>query len=467
MKHLILSFFFITLGILAKSQNRFDIIIGDDDKNEHPSFVFQNSDNDFIIGAREGSRGTGILIKLSNSGEVLLTHEWGLQDTIIFPVEYIQLENSFISISLIRPDSGHANVMLFTEYNYQFEILEEYRFIFPIEGGYFKKIHIIKNSNNNLVCAGSYKYGETDGAFIYKCTLKGDSINYSTYTGGVNISDIDEINDTDEYLLTGKGFFYYFGYAEIIKTDSNFNIDTVFTVHDPYNFPENWSFLEFVSDSTFLWYTKYYNGHSNSTNIITSLIDTSFNILEQISLNEDKDKFLPGFSWEFRNNTNIYIGANLIFDAPTDFILSKINSNLDVYWEKYYETDYMFFFTNILGTEDGGCLLLAETIKNSKWAIRAVKVDSDGSVNISQNFTAHETIVYPNPGSSQLKVRTAVQSLGGIFNLYTMSGKQVLQQQITNRLTELNTQNLPQGVYIFEYTLNNKVHESGKWILRR
>lgn len=34
-------------------------------------------------------------------------------------------------------------------------------------------------------------------------------------------------------------------------------------------------------------------------------------------------------------------------------------------------------------------------------------------------------------------------------------------------LAELNTKNLPQGVYIFEYTLNNKVHESGKWILRR
>ncbi|MEA2042343.1 MAG: T9SS type A sorting domain-containing protein [Bacteroidota bacterium] len=51
--------------------------------------------------------------------------------------------------------------------------------------------------------------------------------------------------------------------------------------------------------------------------------------------------------------------------------------------------------------------------------------------------------------------------------LHSINGKQVQQHKITRSMTELNTQNLPPGTYIFEYTLNNKMLESGKWILSK
>jgi len=75
-----------------------------------------------------------------------------------------------------------------------------------------------------------------------------------------------------------------------------------------------------------------------------------------------------------------------------------------------------------------------------------------------------ELILYPNPGTSQLNIRTAVQRIGGIFTMYDISGKQVFQQNITQSITQINTEHLPAGAYIYNYVHEGKEIENGKWV---
>ncbi|RLD86070.1 MAG: hypothetical protein DRJ02_09235 [Bacteroidetes bacterium] len=78
----------------------------------------------------------------------------------------------------------------------------------------------------------------------------------------------------------------------------------------------------------------------------------------------------------------------------------------------------------------------------------------------------HEALVFPNPGSSYLRVRVAAQYKQSTFMLYDISGKQVLSQQITGKWAEVNTTFLKTGTYIYKIYNNEGLFERGKWVKR-
>jgi len=96
-----------------------------------------------------------------------------------------------------------------------------------------------------------------------------------------------------------------------------------------------------------------------------------------------------------------------------------------------------------------------------------VKLDAEGNLPTSikgPKIKVRELILYPNPGNAQLNIRIAVQRIGGEFNMYDISGKLVFQQSITESITTINTAYLPSGAYIYNYTHEGEVIESGKWV---
>ncbi|HHH54201.1 MAG TPA: T9SS type A sorting domain-containing protein, partial [Bacteroidetes bacterium] len=77
-----------------------------------------------------------------------------------------------------------------------------------------------------------------------------------------------------------------------------------------------------------------------------------------------------------------------------------------------------------------------------------LKLDAEGNIPASiknPNIKVSELILYPNPSKSNLSIRTAIQRIGGEFEMCDISGKQVLQQKITKSITQINTNNLPAG----------------------
>jgi hypothetical protein len=63
-----------------------------------------------------------------------------------------------------------------------------------------------------------------------------------------------------------------------------------------------------------------------------------------------------------------------------------------------------------------------------------------------------------------LNIRTAIQSLGGKFYLFDINGKLIFQKTISDRFTQINTNTLSTGTYIYSYIYKNKEVGSGKWI---
>ena len=77
-------------------------------------------------------------------------------------------------------------------------------------------------------------------------------------------------------------------------------------------------------------------------------------------------------------------------------------------------------------------------------------------------LTVSEAIVYPNPGSTQLTIETALKGLQ--FELYSINGQTVISQPVNNGTTTINTSGLPAGVYVYRFMNKEKIVESGKWV---
>jgi len=75
----------------------------------------------------------------------------------------------------------------------------------------------------------------------------------------------------------------------------------------------------------------------------------------------------------------------------------------------------------------------------------------------------NEVLVYPNPFSNSLIIHgNWKQSNLRQIKVFDISGKQVLAQELHGKTTRLNTENLPQGIYLYTITDNNNPIKSGK-----
>jgi hypothetical protein len=198
-----------------------------------------------------------------------------------------------------------------------------------------------------------------------------------------------------------------------------------------------------------------------------SILDTSINIKYNIAFgNPDYQDFpLEIKSISFLNQDSIYVGSNFPFSAF--YSIALFDSQLNIRWEKFIEIPNSFVGVSIVAANNGGCLLLVE-LTDGKKKILALKLDSQGNLPVSvpelPDAKMSELIVYPNPGTAEITVRTASQALGGEFILCDILGKQVFQTSVKERFTSVSTNTLPEGVYVFKYILNGKIKETGKWL---
>ena len=146
----------------------------------------------------------------------------------------------------------------------------------------------------------------------------------------------------------------------------------------------------------------------------------------------DEYIYLSGIS-----NYDIYNGG--LSNQPTEIHFVKLNRGLEPIYEKFYKGDVCYYNNFMKQTNDEGFIFLTTrydyTTQDNERDIYILKVDSEGNLPVSSKelrFQACELLVFPNPGN-KLKIRTAIQSTDGIFNLYNLQGKQVFSKKINRQ----------------------------------
>ena len=81
---------------------------------------------------------------------------------------------------------------------------------------------------------------------------------------------------------------------------------------------------------------------------------------------------------------------------------------------------------------------------------------------IEEKETKHFSSAYPNPGKNVLNIRTALQNAR--VEVYNSLGHLVLNLELLENVTSINTSSWPSGTYFWKVISNNKEAETGKWI---
>ena len=222
------------------------------------------------------------------------------------------------------------------------------------------------------------------------------------------------------------------------------------------------------------------NSHPQDEQLAIILMDTT-DAMQDIQLLGASDTLdYPGFytNLDFIGIDNIYYSGtkNIIlggyFVSSTSwFFLNKLDSNLEVQWQKFYGGDAYYMLWAMIATQDGGCLMAGTRYdyltQTNERDIYIVKVNSDGlvtGIGDEHPLTTHDAIVYPNPGSSYLKIQSGPQINGAAFEMFDMTGKEVAREILNGRLMEINTGPLPTGTYTYRISWQNRLVGSGKWV---
>ena len=338
------------------------------------------------------------------------------------------------------------------------------------------------DSNKNIILYGNaaeptiYKPRH---AFIYRLSSELDSL-------GFRLFDVLSELDVDLLIKPANSGYYlfmvlensgtFFSNGQILNLDNNFNIVRVDSIPmGVYNRNNS----RWVSDKKFLltgFLTLGYPTHYQHVGAV--VLDTNYTLYHYKNMGTPDTSEIP--SWpknlDLKFSSDIYIAGiysyNQWFEWGSDnswFALNHVDTTLNLNWEKYYGGDKNYYLCGLLATKDSGCLMYGGTYDWQNHAygkeLYAIKVNKEGklfdAVNPPQDV-AKEVIIFPNPGTDKLYIRTSL--ISATISLFDMLGNWVLTKNIQSGTDQLSVGSLSPGLYFYHIRKGGQIINSGKWV---
>ncbi len=167
------------------------------------------------------------------------------------------------------------------------------------------------------------------------------------------------------------------------------------------------------------------------------------------------------------------VGSSICQPEATYTVLNKLTYDLELIEQFFYGGDGVYVPTDIIETNDHHIVVTGYYFDNEAVPFNChfdpfvLKVNSEGLMVNTTNQDlpfAQEAIVFPNPGSSYLQVKLAIQHRQAGMELFDMNGRLVLTEDISADMQQVNTAILPAGIYPYRITANGKMIGKGKWV---
>ncbi len=468
------------------SQNSFELLIDKPEAQRAWSMI--ETGNSYILSVQSlnyNTPGYGTyLTKISKTGK--LVDEIQIEPKKNnFLSTMIKIEpDKFITLGCIESDTSDKYDFFVTQYDSSLNELWQKKY-------YTGKYQIgvgqsIINSEGNIIYSGSVRstYSGLTTSYIFFCELNanGDTLKTKYISGApfAGSADIIEKNDSPGYYSLDIGASYSMQMYQFAEYDKQFNFVNNHPIQHGFG---NAACIAYDTDTTYLIVGRNSPFSSAETyNLGVLQCDTLHNELKYELYGNADTAHYSGLSDCFSFNRltlDFYLSGTSNFDiysypfqkVPSWILVNNISKNIELNWQKYFGGDANYVNYICHATDDGGVLLINTRYDyndNFDYDLHILKLNSQGNLPVSvpeiSDAKMSELIIYPNPGTAQITVRTASQALGGEFVLCDISGKTVFQTSIKERFTSVSTNALPEGVYVYKYVLNGTVKETGKWV---
>jgi hypothetical protein len=451
-----------------------------------------------FINSIDGSNYVGIVLKrsLSQNSEVFyykpfiykinqyygdtVSYEFTKEDTLLYYYNITSINYGIPGFLL----SGQCNYTndnnyntIFTRVDTNFNIIwERILSLHKHSNLYMMKTLGLKDSSF-LCLSSSFEYKDM---FFQKIGLNGDSMTFRRYesdTAGF-IWDLTYNHDSTGYIVHNRWGFYETGASSCSMIEFNNNFEyRQHKFYEEYVIPELSAKL--LSNGNLLTCGNIYRGVNDSTfeeYIGVYMYDKDLNLLYKRELTDPAIPSKPGlYAIDYSCPSCIYVAGTDNFQSfggnePDWYYLAKLNDTLGIEFEKYIGGDDYYWLQTVTSSVNGTVLLGGyKTEVGGPWFYNDayfVELDSLGCITSSninnEDITIKDLIVYPNPGHNKLSIRTALKDCE--FKLYNMDGKLIVEKEIIDHITYLNTEHLQSGTYVYTVNFENRIIDSGKWI---
>jgi hypothetical protein len=367
------------------------------------------------------------ILKLNEQGEILLNEEFCLKDSIMYFLN-INVFNDTVYVfgsAGSNYDSGNPLLKIFILDNNLNVINCLTQCILP---GYFLGglRHIINTFNHFIICGNALTMDtiQTSDIYFYEFAMNGDSIKCNIDARDYNQFGMDFIENSEHngYKVFGHGVYpnTTVSYDELVEFDSAFNFISFDTIAWKLKSQHTACWL---NDSTYILtgHKSFQNPERTDIGIVKLNKDDELLLAQHFGKGGDTINY-AGVS----NNVDFITKDNIYFGGTSNFvvnqwpwqldnswiILVKLDSNLNVNWQRFYGGDAFYHLWGLLATQDGGCLMYAvrydEAINFQEYDVYILKVDSNGLLTSAREYPSisiNELIIYPNPARGRITVK--------------------------------------------------------------
>ncbi len=331
----------------------------------------------------------------------------------------------------------------------------------------------------NIIVTGYYSTQNSHfGSFINKLNKNGNLLNSSIVTA--------DSNKRFTNIMIDSSFYYAFGYTWsnilprlIYKYDSSLNLIDTYVI--PNKAQQYYSPIKISSHKYFT------SGYIHSSTypstkkfaIIKSTIDGI--LIDSLEFGKADSTNIPAFydalciqngylyfaGSIYKSNTIPPYGENI----PSYLYISKIDTSLNIIWEKLIGGDAYYTAMNVIATLDGGILMMgSRNILNdnkNNLDIRLVKLDTNGNITWIKNIETAETDIklFPNPATDDLIISLLDKTKKIKFiRIFDTQQREILSKQVDSQETKVDISNYSIGFYLIEGVLESGERFVGKFV---
>ncbi|HRQ30522.1 MAG TPA: T9SS type A sorting domain-containing protein, partial [Saprospiraceae bacterium] len=324
------------------------------------------------------------------------------------------------------------------------------------------------NTENELLVVGYYSddYDYTilrSKLFICRLSLDGEIQLIKWYKKRYENSSIFYDPYLNRYVMFSSATLFL---------DENFEIVDSLTTWGSYSVSNSRRGLSTIIDENKYLVTAMYDGFERGI----ALVDSNLRLIKGVKIDVDPNtEYHVDFgaqNFDFIDTSNIFFGTMSLF--LDHYAVSKVNSNLDPYWVKFFSKgdniDHVIW--TISATSDGGCIVSGGKGKYTYWNGNftgtpwAIKLDENGNTVSTHDPVPGkwEITVFPNPSAGDFRIDIAGDTQDATLMLFDMQGRMLRHyEQLGQGQHTFDFSDLPVGTYIWKLMHKGKALGEDRW----
>lgn len=485
--------FFCCILTIHISYAQYNITKFDSNVGENCGFLTHDNNGDFAVIVNKMNPITtftdSYLYKLDNDGDTLFSRIFHKVDTVMCLENIITINSNPVEYFLFatcyeNTEDWRKTSQVFYRIDSEFNIIWEKIYQLRPEGCFWPPGYIyprlLQKTNGDLLMGNNID--GTENMVLFEISEFGDSLNFRHYTAdsaGWMFHDLIYNHDSSAYYAFTSYAHGYQGSIQAITIDTNLNQTDVKNMANNFRFLSSSKVLpggNIISAGPYeslLQLSIYAMGiakYDHNINIIDSCL------IGVTDIDIRKKGGLVSLDYYYPNS--IYFAGTYDYDVgiwvqhPSWIIIGHVDSSLNLISEKYIGGDAYYRCKTITATNDGGILVgasrydyLTQDFEHDAYFFRFDSLEMTVNIGKNKSPMVKNAIVYPNPSDEYFNLRTS--QTGSRLLVYNLSGDMVLTKQIEDRITQIQTNKLTPGIYVWKLVKGTLQVETGKILINK